>query len=157
MVLAVVGVSYLIKTNAYADLIMNGVALVFIAEVSSVLYSQVLREEIKDQTEDIKAIKVEMYGWDWLNDRPALIDIACVVIVWILVYFIMRWQMNSVVVPVHEALECSCLQRGDHCEEAMKYDFNFWNEYWTKGVPAALSSVDRLKSNSGDIAASPAA
>jgi len=157
LILAVVGVAYLIKTNDYADLIMNGVALVFIAEISSVLYSQVLREEIKDQTEDIKPIKIEMYGWDWLNDRPALIDILCVVIVWILVYFIMRWQMNSVVVPVHEALECSCIVQGDHCVEAMKYDFDFWHEYWMKGIPAALSSVDRLKSHSDDIAASPAA
>merc|ERR1719207_462322 len=69
LILAVVGVAYLIKTNDYADLIMNGVALVFIAEISSVLFNQVLREEIKDQTEDIKPIPVRMYGWDWLNDR----------------------------------------------------------------------------------------
>merc|ERR1719158_419622 len=49
-VLMVVGVSYLIKTNGYADLIMNGVALGFIADIATVLYDQVLREEIKDQT-----------------------------------------------------------------------------------------------------------
>merc|ERR1719326_269598 len=48
--LMLVGVSYLIKTNDYADLLMNGVALLFIAQISEVLYSQVLREEIKDQT-----------------------------------------------------------------------------------------------------------
>merc|ERR1719316_2564131 len=77
-VLMVVGVAYLIKTNVYADLIMNGVALFFIAEVSSVLYDQVLREEIKDQCGDIKPMRVAMYGIDWLNRRPALVDMICV-------------------------------------------------------------------------------
>merc|ERR1719238_644480 len=78
-VLLVVGLSYILKTNGYADLIMNGVSLAFIAEVSAILYSQVLREEIKDQTGDIKAIKVRMYGIDWLNRMPALIDIMYVI------------------------------------------------------------------------------
>merc|ERR1719316_542640 len=145
LILAVVGVAYLIKTNDYADLIMNGVALVFIAEISSVLYSQVLREEIKDQTEDIKPIRVPMYGIDFLNRQPALIDILCVVILGILVYFIMRWQMNSVVVPVHEALQCACLSQGDRCVEAHKYNFEFWHEYWLNGIPGALKAIDVLK------------
>merc|ERR1719161_2894136 len=72
--LLVVGVSYLVKTNAYTDIIMNGVALGFIAEISEVLFALALREEVKDQTDSIKAIKVEMYGIDYLNRRPALID-----------------------------------------------------------------------------------
>merc|ERR1719331_3008164 len=91
-VLMFVGVSYLIKTNDYADLIMNGVALLFIAEISSILYSQVLREEIKDQTEDIKPIRVPMYGIDFLNRQPALVDIISVIVLGCIVYFIMDWQ-----------------------------------------------------------------
>merc|ERR1719262_127662 len=78
-ILLVVGVSYLIKTNAYADILMNGVSLGFIAEISEVLFALALREEVKDKTEDIKAIKVEMYGIDWLNRRPALIDTMVVI------------------------------------------------------------------------------
>merc|ERR1719446_415456 len=93
-VLAVVGISYLIKTNGYADLIMNGVALVFIAEMSTVLYNQVLREEIKDQTEDIKALKVPMYGIDWLNRQPALVDIISISVLSLVVYIIMQWQLK---------------------------------------------------------------
>merc|ERR1719473_396748 len=104
VVLMFVGVSYLIKTNDYSDLIMNGVALLFIAEISSVLYSQVLREEIKDQTEDIKPIRVPMYGIDWLNRQPALVDIISVVVLALVVYGIMSWQFKTIVVPVHDAL-----------------------------------------------------
>merc|ERR1719230_931174 len=77
-VLMFVGLAYLIKTNGYADLIMNGVALAFIAEISNVLYDMILREEIKDQTSDIKPIRVAMYGIDWLNRRPALVDVLYV-------------------------------------------------------------------------------
>merc|ERR1719421_792673 len=131
-VLMVVGVSYLIKTNGYADLIMNGVALAFIAEVSSVLYMQLLREEIRDQTGDIKPIKVEMYGIEWLNRRPAIIDMLCVV---------------GILITV-------CLIKGDMCVEAQKYNYEFWHEYWLKGVPDVFAEVARLKASLPSAAAS---
>lgn len=145
-VLTVVGVSYLIKTNAYTDLIMNGVALAFIAEISSVLYDQVLRAEIKDQTEDIKSIKVMMYGWDWLNERPALIDMLCVLGITIACYIIIDWQKKNVVVPVHTALGCTCLSEGDKCFEAQKYNVDWWHDYWLNSVPAVFQQVADLKS-----------
>merc|ERR1719387_2327814 len=144
-VLTVVGVSYLIKTNAYTDLLMNGVALAFIAEISAVLYSQVLREEVKDQTEDIKPIKVPMYGIDWLNRRPALIDILTVLLIIIAVCFIMDYQMKQIVVPVYDALQCTCLTQGPNCVEAQKHDFNFWYHYWGEVVPNVFKQVDTLK------------
>merc|ERR1719353_1371723 len=147
-VLLVVGVSYLIKTNGYADLIMNGVALVFIAEVSALLYSQVLRGEVKDQTEDIKAIKVEMYGIDWLNRRPALIDTMVVIALVIATYFVMQWQLTSIVVPIHGSLQCACLSDGDTCVEAQKYNYDFWHEYWLNGVPGVFEAVKDLKAES---------
>jgi hypothetical protein len=145
LVLLGVGVSYLIKTNGYADLIMNGVALGFIAEISGVLFSEVLREEVKDQTEDIKPIKVEMYGIEWLNRRPALIDILCVVGIGLAVVAIMWWQQKNIVVPVYKALECTCLSHGDECFEAQKYNFDFWYEYWLHGVPGVFKAVETLK------------
>merc|ERR1719387_770863 len=144
-VLLFVGVSYLIQTNGYTDLLMNGVALAFIAEISAVLYSQVLREEAKDQTEDIKPIKVPMYGIDWLNRRPALIDILTVLLIIIAVCFIMDYQMKQIVVPVYDALQCTCLTQGPNCVEAQKHDFNFWYHYWGEVVPNVFKQVDTLK------------
>lgn len=144
-VLLIVGVSYLIKTNDYADLIMNGVALLFIAEISSVLYSQVLREEIKDQTEDIKPIRVPMYGIDFLNRQPALVDIISVTVLALVVYGIMHWQLSVIVVPVHDALSCTCTTTGSHCVEAQKFDASFWDQYWLSAVPGVYSEVAKLK------------
>lgn len=144
-ILVVVGVFYIIKTNDYADLIMNGVALAFIAEISSVLYDQVLREEVKDQTGDIKAIPTRMYGIDYLNRRPALVDILCVVCIAVVVVVVMSWQQTVIVSPVRTALECTCLAQGDTCTEAQKYSSEFWAEYWMKGLPDALEAIDALK------------
>merc|ERR1719162_1884284 len=89
--LTCVGMSYILKTNGYTDLLMNGVTLIFVATLASSLYNQVLREEIRDQCEDIKAIKVEMYGFDWLNRRPALLDMTCVLFLFACVYGVMHW------------------------------------------------------------------
>jgi hypothetical protein len=154
IVLMFVGVSYLIKTNDYADLIMNGVALLFIAEISSVLYSQVLREEIKDQTEDIKPMKVRMWGIDWLNRQPALVDTISVTMLAIIVWFIMDWQLTAIVVPVHDALECTCTSSGPHCIEAQKFNAAFWSKYWVSAVPGVYSEVAKLKAKVGGSAAS---
>jgi len=147
-ILLVVGVSYLIKTNAYADILMNGVSLGFIAEISEVLFALALREEVKDQTEDIKAIKVEMYGIDWLNRRPALIDTMVVIALVIATYFVMQWQLTSIVVPIHGSLQCACLSDGDTCVEAQKYNYDFWHEYWLNGVPGVFEAVKALKAES---------
>eukprot|EP00746_Dinoflagellata_sp_MGD_P005943 gnl/MRDRNA2_/MRDRNA2_111530_c0_seq1.p1 gnl/MRDRNA2_/MRDRNA2_111530_c0~~gnl/MRDRNA2_/MRDRNA2_111530_c0_seq1.p1 ORF type:complete len:632 (-),score=111.84 gnl/MRDRNA2_/MRDRNA2_111530_c0_seq1:49-1944(-) len=144
-VLMITGVSYLIKCNDYADIIMNGVALLFIAEISSVLYSQVLREEIKDQTEDIKPMKVPMYGVEWLNRQPALVDVISVTVLALIVCYIMHWQLTSIVVPVHDALQCTCTSSGPHCIEAQKFNSAFWNKYWTSAVPGVYHEIGKLK------------
>jgi hypothetical protein len=149
--LAIVGVSYILKTNGYADLLMNGVTLLFVAEIASLLYNQVLREEIRDQCEDIKPMKVRMYGWAWLNNRPALIDMLCVVFLIACVYVVMEWQMASTVLPVYDALECTCISSGARCVEAAKFNKPFWDTYWMKTVPNVLAELDKLK------AATPAA
>jgi hypothetical protein len=143
--LVVVGTSYILRTNVYTDLLMNGVTLFFVAEIASVLYNQVLREEIRDQCEDIKPIKVEMYGWEWLNRQPALLDMISVCFLFLVVYVIMLWQMESTVLPVHTALECTCTSSGPGCVEANKFNKPFWDNYWMKTVPDTLTELDKLK------------
>jgi len=140
-----VGMSYIIKTNGYVDLLMNGVTLLFVADVSNILYSQILREEIRDQTEDIKAMKVPMYGWEWLNRRPALLDMSCVLFLVGVVYMVMWWNLENVTLPIYNALECTCLSSGDQCFEAKEFDKPWWDNYWFKVIPGVFSEVDALK------------
>jgi hypothetical protein len=140
-----VGMSYIIRTNGYVDLLMNGVTLLFVADVANILYSQVLREEIRDQTEDIKAMKVPMYGWDWLNRRPALLDIVSVGVLILLVYAVMSWNLTQVTVPIYDALECTCLASGPKCREAQFFNRAWWDNYWMKIIPGVFKEVDTLK------------
>jgi len=144
--LTLVGVSYIVKTNGYTDLLMNGVTLVFVATIASALYNQILREEIRDQCEDIKALKVEMYGWEWLNRRPALLDMFCVVFIMGACYGIMAFQMDHVVLPVHTALECTCLSQGPQCFESNHFNEPWWSTYWKVTVPGVFKEVAELKS-----------
>jgi len=139
------GVSYIVKTNGYADLLMNGVTLAFVAELAAILYAQVLREEIRDQCSDIKPMKVKAVGIDWLNRRPALADMFACVALAVIVYAFMEWQMQNVVLPVFDSLTCTCSQVGKECLEAQKFNYDFWNHYWGVAVPGVFNEVSKLK------------
>lgn len=143
--LLIVGMSYISKTNSYPDLLMNGVALAFVAEISGVMYSQILREEIRDQTEDIKAIKVPMFGIHAINKFPALLDIVLLGCLIAFCYWVMDLQLTSVVKPIYRSLECACLQTGEECFEANKFNQAFWHKYWQYTVPWIYKELDVLK------------
>lgn len=146
-VLAYIGAVFLLRQIDYIDLLLDGVALIYIVEIASILYSQVLREEVRDQTEDIKPMRVNMYGMDYLNRRPALVDIITVCFLLGLTIFLLEMQLKNTVIPVYDALECTCVKTGATCVEAQKFDFNFWYKYWKITVPAIFSDVAELKAN----------
>eukprot|EP00746_Dinoflagellata_sp_MGD_P016163 gnl/MRDRNA2_/MRDRNA2_136355_c0_seq1.p1 gnl/MRDRNA2_/MRDRNA2_136355_c0~~gnl/MRDRNA2_/MRDRNA2_136355_c0_seq1.p1 ORF type:complete len:594 (-),score=93.66 gnl/MRDRNA2_/MRDRNA2_136355_c0_seq1:17-1798(-) len=151
-VLTWVGGTFLLKQTDYIDLLLDGVALIFIVEIASMLYAQVLRDEVRDQTEDIYPMKVTMYGIEWLNRRPALVDIICIFSLMIGTYFILWNHRNTIVEPVLNALDCTCRSRGEHCMEAQKFDYDFWDHYWKEVVPAVFDNVEKLKSGGAGVA-----
>merc|ERR1719161_804723 len=77
-VLTYVGVSFLMKQTGYIDLLMDAVTLVFIMEIANIIYTQALRPQIRDQTENVQPMIVAKYGFggllDGLNKRPAFAD-----------------------------------------------------------------------------------
>merc|ERR1719420_2346171 len=60
-VLTYVGISYLLKSTDYIGLLMDAVALVFIVEIANIIYSQVLRDNIREQCESLDPMTVDMY------------------------------------------------------------------------------------------------
>jgi len=147
VVLAYVGVVFLLKQIDYIDLLLDGVALLYIVEIAGTLYSQLLREEVRDQTEDIKPMRVLMYGVDYLNRRPALVDIISLAVILTVVVVLLEMQLKDIVIPVYDALECTCLKIGEKCVEAKKFDYDFWYNYWKITVPAIFDEVKELKAN----------
>merc|ERR1719473_2389857 len=100
-VLTYVGVSFLLKSTDYIGLLFDAVALVFIVEIAQLLYSQVLRAEIRDQTESLDSMTVPMYGIDWLNRRPALVDLLCLVAIMLATITVMYFWNDGAVEPIY--------------------------------------------------------
>jgi len=151
-VLTWVGGTFLLKQTDYIDLLLDGVALIFIVEIASVLYEQILRDDVRDQTEDIKPMKVIMYGIEWLNRRPALVDIICVFSLIIGTYFILWEHKKTIVEPVLNALDCTCRSRGEKCMETQKFNYDFWHDYWKNVVPGVFENVEKLKAGGASTA-----
>lgn len=155
-VLTWVGVSYLLKSTDYIGLLMDAVALVFIVEIAQILYSQVLRPDIREQCESIEDMRVPMFGIDYLNRRPALTDAVqlggIIVVVIVIIYF----HYENLVDPLYESLECTCLSRGKTCREAQRFSYEFWYDYWKVKVPEVFATVAKLREGVTEAAAAPA-
>merc|ERR1719420_2679883 len=102
--LLLVGVSFLLKQTDYIGLLMDGVALVFIVEIANILYAQVLRPEIRDQTESLDPMEVPAFGIDFINRRPALRDMLQLTILVIVIIIIMESYYSTTVGPLYESL-----------------------------------------------------
>merc|ERR1719350_1106594 len=146
-ILLFVGVNYLLKQTNYIDLLMDAVALGFIMEISRILYAQVLHQEIREQCENLDPMVVPMFGIDWLNRRPTLVNFIEVFAVAATVAGIMYVWYRGTVEPLYEALECACLGEGPHCREADKFSYDFWYKYWKDDVPNVFKAVAKMKSN----------
>merc|ERR1719375_1744747 len=144
-ILAYVGVCFLAKQADYIDLLLDGVALIFIVEVATILYTQVLRPDVRDQTESLDPMHVNKFGLDWLNRRPAIEDIIWLFVIVAIVVGILAHQHYTLVVPVADALECTCVKQGDKCLEAHKFNAEFWHKYWKTDIPAVYDEVRRMR------------
>merc|ERR1719443_135579 len=144
VVLTGVGRSFLSKQTDYIDLLMDGIALLFILEIAEILYGQVLRYDVRDQTESLQPMKVRMYGIDWLNRRPAHQDALWLVVILCLTIGVMYGFHEQVVVPVSDALECTCMNQGSKCREAERFSTEFWENYWLREVPAVYEEVNKM-------------
>jgi hypothetical protein len=154
-VLLMVGVCLLLKSQSYTDLIMDAVSLVFIVEIAQILYLQVLRPSVREQVENLKPMKIDPSGIEWLNSRPALIDLLWLGIVFAVVLIVMICHYAFLVSPLFEALECTCIGEGARCREANLFNDGFWHHYWKEETPAVFATVNSLKEGGAALASSP--
>lgn len=154
--LTCVGVSFLMKQTDYIDLLLDALALIFIVEVAEVLYVQVLRPEVRAQTENLEPMHVPMYGIDWLNRRPSIVDIIQLSAIVFITICWMTHYYYSILDPIFDALECTCIGVGKNCREAKTFNYDFWHKYWKEDVPAVFAALDELKGQSGGVSDGPA-
>merc|ERR1719265_2214241 len=106
----------LMKCTSYMDLIMDAVSLVFILDIAGILYSQILRPQIRDQTESLKPMVLRLSP-TWLNKRPAIKDLLWLFAVFILVIMVIIHHYIATINPMFAALECACAGIGENCRE----------------------------------------
>lgn len=145
-VLTVVGVMMLLKSTGYTDLVMDAVSLVFILEIGTILYVQVLRPQIREQVENLIPMEISPEGLEWLNSRPALVDLLYLVLVFVSVVLMMASHYTVIVDPLFQALECTCVNQGATCREANKFNYGFWHHYWKEQTPNVFKEINQLKS-----------
>lgn len=141
------GTVFLLQDTDYVNLLLNGVGLVFVIEIASSLYSQLLSEELREKFENTDPFTVSMTSvWKgfWLKNAALrdLVRISCVIA---LLCAGMYLHYIHIAKPLSTALECACLSQGDHCFEAKEFDKGFWKTYWDHDVPDIFSSVKKMK------------
>jgi len=140
-----VGVSFLMRDTSWIELLLNGVAMVFIMEVANSIFTQVLDTHLQEQFLSTEPMYVRMVGNKWMNKHPALRDILAFSCLCLVMALIMHAHLIMVDQPLSEAVECACLTEGGKCHEASAFDHNFWNKYWSEDVPDVFSTVEKLK------------
>jgi len=155
-ILTCVGVSFLMKQTDYIALLLDALALIFVVEVAEVLYAQVLRPEIRSQTESIEPMYVPMYGIDWLNRRPSIVDVIHLVAIVTITVCWMSYYYYGTLTPLYNAIECTCIGEGETCREAQTFSYDFWHKYWKEDVPNVFKELDRLKSGGSESSSAPA-
>lgn len=145
VILIIVGLNFLLKDTNYIDLLLNAVGFVFVVEISGCLYLYFLHPSLRDECECVEPMQVPVLGFHYLAEHPALRDIIGMVLLVLVVMTIMLSHHRSVVQPLWQALECTCLGEGAQCMEATKFNEDFWLNYWTVEVPNVFDQVADLK------------
>merc|ERR1719321_535957 len=91
-VLAIVGTSLLLRSTSDMTLIMDGVALVFVLDIASILYAQAIRPKSREEIQNyVDPMEVRLLAPDFLKKQPALQDLLWLLLVFGIVAAVMWW------------------------------------------------------------------
>merc|ERR1719401_22244 len=90
-------------------------------------------------------MRVNMFGIDWLNRRPGIVDALWLLAVISGGVLIVYTYYTETVAPLRASIECACLSQGDHCREAQQFNYDFWFDYWKVKVPQVFADVQQMK------------
>jgi hypothetical protein len=146
-VLLYVGLNFLGRQTDYIGLLLDGVALLFIVEVAVILYDRVLRQEVRTHWEEREPIELVKVGLKGLTSRPDVTDMLWFCFIVCLAVLFLLFYTRYTVLPVYDALQCTCASEGPNCREAHVFSSSFWDQYWSKDVPASINGIMALKAD----------
>jgi len=139
------GTKFLLVETSYLDLVMNSLALTFILTIDAMLFS-LTESEVKNAMGQCRRMEYDTLlptkgclGYCLKKECWGLFLVP-VVSIGIVLYY-----NYSVKEPVMTALGCACLQEGNDCMESMRYKEDWWMEYWSRTLPAAMHQIEALR------------
>jgi len=152
LILLYVGLNFLARQTDYIGLLLDGVALVFIVEIEEIVYTRVIRQDVRSDWEGRDPIPLTKVGL--FAGQPDVLDLVWFFFLLIFAIAFLWYYTATLVEPLYDALECACLSQGDKCREAHAFSFDFWAEYWAVDVPRSIQQITQLRNNALSLSAS---
>jgi len=149
-----VGLNFLAKQNDYIGLLLDGVAMIFIVEVQDILYSHVIRQDVRQTWEERSPMPftdaLPPFGASSkFRPRADILDLAWFFILLSLASMFMAFHLLWVVKPLYGALQCTCLSEGSQCREAHAFSYQFWQQYWMLDLPSSIMRINEAQYSYG--------
>jgi len=150
-VVAIFGTWFLLVEDNYMELLLNAVALSFIVTVDEVIADVFVESSTK---KDVGLEETERIAYRGVLPRDdgriaGLMfrkDVWGLVVLPILSTVLVLHHMYFVREPSATALTCACLQEGQQCAESMINQADWWQQYWSRTLPAAIHQIEALRS-----------
>eukprot|EP00927_Polykrikos_kofoidii_P054068 TRINITY_DN48553_c0_g1_i1.p1 TRINITY_DN48553_c0_g1~~TRINITY_DN48553_c0_g1_i1.p1 ORF type:complete len:647 (+),score=68.72 TRINITY_DN48553_c0_g1_i1:59-1999(+) len=141
-----IGMIFLLSDTDYLNMLLNAVALVFVFEIDELLYNALGRETTQIDIDNTRPIEFECITEKYPKMARLLDkDFWGVVILPIVVVMFVAWQAVFISIPMKDALQCACLQTGDHCKEAETFNKAWYNNYWSTTFRSAVESLRQVQ------------
>jgi len=150
-VVSIFGTWFLLVEDNYMELLLNAVALSFIVTVDEVIVD-VFVESSTMQAVGLEETERIAYQGVLPRDDGRIAGLMFRKDVWGLMFLpilstvLVLHHMHFVREPANTALTCACLQEGQHCAESMVNQADWWQQYWSRTLPAAIHQIEALRS-----------
>lgn len=144
-VLTGVGTTLVLKNTDYRPLLLSSLSLLFILNISSLLYTKILRPEVRKQVESLRSMQVPSVYPNYLARHPMIVDMLWLVVVGVMVAVVLYHHYTSTVYPLNDALGCACTSTGRNCREANVFNREFWHDYWKHETPKVFTDVADMR------------
>jgi len=146
IVLVYSGTIFLTEDTDYLNLIFDALSLVFIIQIDELLYTTLLRRQMKEEHHSVisGAFEVDRDSHEYTS--AVLAEYSRIIFLVVLTIFLCYRHSVDTVGPLHEALQCLCTVEGPGCREANTYQAAWWDQYWTEILPTASAEIDVLLS-----------
>lgn len=136
------GIVFLSEDTDILNLIFDALSLVFIIQIDELLYSTLLRKQMKGYHMDIPWVEFRRTPYRHISIVAAeCVRVGVLTACALLISYLHKVQT---VAPVRRALQCLCTVEGEKCYEVTAFNKAWWDNYWSVTLPEAAQAIDSM-------------